>query len=141
MTKLVIRQELDLGKAKKELDGLKTKMTPFGFTFAIQLVTKLPAHLVRLILDDASSRITLTFTNLNAYRKKFVFDGKKSLGQFYFVGGPGKMPMVSNISTVENDMGLVVAADKNAMKNPQTFVDIFVRKNKENIESFKNGVS
>jgi len=88
---LKIRKELDesLPIMKKVFFDLRTSLKPFGFLSAFKVLVNLPYVLPKYGVDLISEKNHILFTNLNASKTLYMFDGKKMLGQFYYCAGIG----------------------------------------------------
>jgi len=98
-----------------------------------QLAGNLPYTLVKLSADDLCDKYSCIISNLNASKKPYNVAGKSQLGQFMFVPIGAKIHMAVGFCSTGPYMSVSCYAEQTRMKNPQEIVDIFVRKNKENI--------
>lgn len=74
-----------------------------------------------------SDGITLFFTNVHASKIPFIWDGKKSLGQYYYAPTMGNNLTFFTIATVGSNVGVGFITDENSgIKNPKDVVDLFV---------------
>jgi hypothetical protein len=59
---------------------MKNSLAPFGVLLATKLTVALPFFLPKMLADDLTSKFTFVYSNLNASKKRYVFDGHKMLG-------------------------------------------------------------
>ena len=90
---LQIRKELDesLPIMRDLFAAYRTSLKPFGFLSAFKILVNLPYTLPKFGLDFLTEKYTILFTNLNASKILYNFDGKKQLGQFYYCPGIGQL--------------------------------------------------
>ena len=72
---------------KKMFNYLKSSLQPFGSYYGMHFQNSMPFNISRYIMADSSSKFTLIYSNLNASKIVYYWDGKKVLGQFFFVPG------------------------------------------------------
>ena len=116
---------------KAQFGALKHSLLPFGCVYASIVSVSLPFALPRVTLGDITNKYTLIYSNLNASRKVYNWDGKKSVGQFFFVPGLANLYTGVGIMTVEDVMSIAIFSDEVYLYNPKDFIAIYVRKNKE----------
>ena len=77
-----IRKELSecLPMMKKMFFDLRSSLKPFGTLAAFKLLVTLPYVLPKFGVDFISNKTHILFTNLNASRIPYTFDGKKQVG-------------------------------------------------------------
>ena len=75
-------------------------------------------NIPQLSIDWLTDQYSLVFSNLNASKVPFVFNGKNQIGQFYFVPGTGKVYSGVSVSTTGPYMSMAVQSDKVSMENP-----------------------
>ena len=116
---------------KKVFNKLKKSFNPFGVLFATKMTVALPFTLPKIMADDITRKFTMVYTNLNASKKRYYFDEKKMLGQFFFANGVNRLSTSFSILTIGDIMSVGCFSDFNCVKDPQILVDHFVRINKE----------
>lgn len=79
----------NLKDCKRQLDGLKTSLNPYGVYYLTRLPLLLPYDLPKMISNDASNKFSLIYTNLNASTEQYCFDGKRDLIHYFLVPGYG----------------------------------------------------
>ena len=62
---------------KKLFLGLRTSLKPFGTLLAFKMEVNLPYVLPKFANDFLSDKVHFIFTNLNASKIPYTFDGKK----------------------------------------------------------------
>jgi len=130
-----IKKEFTVKNAKANTAMTKNILVAFGYQLVSNLSSILPFNLDWILVKLTGAKFTAGWSNLYSSSKRFVVNGKKTLGQFYLTGVSNDNHMIMTMSTVENDMAFCVFSDHRALPNPQQFVDILVRKNKENIKA------
>jgi len=103
---------------KKLFGKLKTSFNPFGVLYATKMTVALPFTLPKLIVDDMTRKYTMVYTNLNASKKRYSFDEKKMLGQFFFANGINRLATTFSILTIGDIMSVGCFSDFNNMKDP-----------------------
>ena len=80
------------------------------------------------MLAFMSDGTTSFFTNVHASKIAFIWDGKKSLGQYYYAPTMGNNLTFFTIATVGNDVGVSLFTDENSgIENPKDLADLFVQ--------------
>lgn len=110
---------------------------PFGVLYTTKLSVMFPYTIPQMLLEDLTGKFTMVYSNLNASKKPYVFDDKKMIGHFFFPPGLIKLGTGFSILTIGDIMSVGCFSDVNCMKDPQELVDIFVRKNNENIKEME----
>lgn len=98
---------------------------PFGVLYATKIVVALPFLLPKFLADDLSYKFTLVYSNLNASRTEYNFDGKNCIGHYMFAPGVGSIATTISFCSVGNRMSIGVFSDRAYMKDPQVLCDIF----------------
>lgn len=109
---------------------MRSSLAPFGVFSAFHVVTLLPFMLPRLAIFLISSKYTMVYSNLNASKTPWVFDGKNSLGSFFYVTSPGLIGMGASICTSGGKCFLTINGDEAALENQEQvreLVEIFER--------------
>jgi hypothetical protein len=113
----------DFGKAlmhfQKQFKIMRTSLGPFGVFSAFHVVTLLPYMFPRLAIFLISSKYTMIYSNLNASKTPWVFDGKKSVGAFFYVTSPGKIGMGASICTSGGVCMISINGDEAALENQE----------------------
>ena len=104
---------------QKQFKAMRASLGPFGVFSAFHVVTLLPFMFPRLAIFLISSKYTMIYSNLNASKIPYVFDGKKSLGSFFYVTSPGKIGMGASICTTGGTCILSVNGDEAALENQE----------------------
>jgi hypothetical protein len=103
---------------RTELKKIMNSFDMFAAETGLRILLLLPGTIVHTIMQDISNLYTILWTNANASKIVFAWDGKKILGQFYFVsGGAGFCTMV-NLSTIGPYTSMSCYADENSIKYP-----------------------
>jgi hypothetical protein len=100
-------------------------LDPFGVLYVFKTSINLPFILPKYCIDFISDKYTLVFSNLNACKIPYKWDGKTSVGQFYFVPCIGKLSFGVSLCTVGDTIGMAVFGDESSIMNPQEVVDTF----------------
>lgn len=87
----------------------------------------------RLIIEVVSLHYTGIFSNIHASKSEYIINGKKHLGQYYFVPSIGKLCTGFSFITVGPYMSMACFADENSIQNPQEFCDIFEAQHLKNL--------
>jgi len=103
---------------KKLFGKLKTSLDPFGVLYSTKMTVMLPFTLPKIMADDITSKFTMVYTNLNASKKRYSFDDKKMVGQFFFANGVNKLATTFSILTIGDIMSVGCFSDFNNMKEP-----------------------
>ena len=79
---IVVRKELSesLPVLKKQFKKMRTSLDVFGVLEVFRVSVNFPFTIPRLAIDYLSDKYTLIYSNLNASKIPYVFDGKKQLG-------------------------------------------------------------
>ena len=135
-TYIKIRKTLDevLPILKAEFRRMRTSLDVYGCLETFRISVNLPFTLPRYGLDFLANKYTCVYSNLNVSKIPYQLDGRKQIGQFYFPPAVAKFCSGISLSTTGNFMSMGAFFDENAIKDPQELIDIFVRKNKENME-------
>ena len=80
--KMVVRKDISeaLAKLKPQFKYLKNSLDPFGYLNVFRLSVNLPFTLPRIGVDYISDKYTLVWSNINASKKCFIYNGRKSIG-------------------------------------------------------------
>ena len=118
---IVIRNTMDeaLPLLKKQFLEMRTSLDVFGVLEVFNISVNLPFTLPRFSIDYLSDKYTIIYSNLNASKIPYVFDGKKQLGQFYFVPAVAKICCGISLCTTGPFMSMACFADENSIKDPQ----------------------
>jgi len=116
--KLFENQSEALPHYKKVFNVMKKSLNPFGVLYATKMTVALPFTMPKVIADDLTSKFTMVYTNLNASKKRYQFDGKKHIGQFFFANGVNKLATTFSILTIGDIMSVGCFSDYNSMKKP-----------------------
>ena len=100
-----------LSHTKKLFNALKSSLMPFGGTYATVFQNSLPFNFSKYIMADSSSKFTLIYSNLNASKIIYYWDGKKLLGQFFFVPGCSKITVGIGLCTTGDIMSMTCFSD------------------------------
>ena len=117
---LVPIKEFDdaLPEFKKIFSKLKGSLMPFGVLYSTKISVSLPFLLPKVMLEDLTDKFSIVFTNLNASRKIYYFNGKKNLAHYFVAPGVGKLSTGVSICTVGDNMSIGVFSDAVHMTNP-----------------------
>lgn len=77
------------------------------------------------------SKCTTSFSNLNASKKNYEFDGKQMLEHAFIPCGTGNMSLGTCICSVGDRMAFSIAGDLGIMKDYQRFADLYAEINRE----------
>ena len=122
---------------KMLLGNMKNSLAPFGVYTCCRIATNIPYRLSKFVTDLYTDKYTMIYSNLNANKKRIIFSGHDSQGQFYFAPFPGKAGMGVSIVTIGNLMRLSLYADESFMPDTQSLKDlisIYERQNEENLK-------
>ena len=86
-------------------------MMPFAYFHTFNLTINLPFILPKFALDFLTNKYSLFFSNLNASKVRFKFNGKKQLGSWYFIPNFSKMNFGISVVTCGDICSLAVFAD------------------------------
>lgn len=130
-----IRKTLDevMPILKADFKRMRTSLDVYGCLETFRLSVNLPFTLPRKGLDFLADKYTCVYSNLNLSKIPYTIDGRKQLGQFYWPPAVAKFCSGISLCTTGPFMSMGVFFDENAIMNPQELIDIFVRKNKENM--------
>jgi len=78
-----------------------------------------------MMLDDLTDKYSIVYSNLNASKKDYYFDGKKNIGHYFVAPGVGKLSTGVSLCTIGSKMSLGIFSDAVQMKNPQELCDIY----------------
>lgn len=122
--RLELCKEFDdaLRRVKAQFGALKHSLLPFGCVYASIVSVSLPFTLPRFTLGDITNKYTLIYSNLNASRKSYLWDGKHSIGQFFFVPGLANLYTGIGIMTVEDIMSIAIFSDEAYLHDPKSFI-------------------
>ena len=107
-----------LVECKKQFYALRSSLMPFGFLKTFYVSLSLPFTLPKFAVDFLSDKYTLIYSNLNATKVRYNFNGKRQLGGYYFVPTIGKLSFGVSIVTCEDITSMAVYGDKIAIENP-----------------------
>ena len=116
---------------------MKTSLAPFGVLYSTKLVVWLPFTMPKMLGDDLTSKFSFVYSNLNASKTVYEFNGAKMRGQFFFAPGVNKLSSGFSVLTIGHIMSVAAFSDEVCMKNPQLLVDAFVRINSKCMEELK----
>lgn len=125
-----------LSHTKKLFNALKSSLMPFGGTYATVFQNSLPFNFSKYIMADSSSKFTLIYSNLNASKIIYYWDGKKLLGQFFFVPGCSKITVGIGLCTTGDIMSMTCFSDIAQVEDPQWIVDRFWDNNEKIVSKF-----
>ena len=77
----------------------KNFIEPFGVLFLFSFVLRLPFTIPRFSVNFLTTKGTMIFTNLFAFKNDLTFDGKRNLGSFFFTAAPGKISCSCSVLT------------------------------------------
>ena len=97
---------------------MRSSLDIFGVLEVFRVSVGLPFTLPRLAIDFLSDKYTIIYSNLNGSKVPYVFDGRKQLGQFYYVPACGLLCCGISLSTIGPYMGMACFADENSIKDP-----------------------
>lgn len=99
-----IKIKQDFGEAleifKKQFKAMRTSLDVFGVLQVFNVSVNLPFTLPRHLVDFISDKYTIIYSNLNMSKIPLVLDGKKQVGQFYFVPAVGKICCGISLCTI-----------------------------------------
>lgn len=85
----------------------------------------------KFVVDDLSDKLSIVFSNLQASKKPYEYDGKKLLAHYFVAPGVGRLYTGMGFATVGDVMSMTIFSDENQMGNPQDLAKIIVRRNAE----------
>ena len=88
-------------------------------------------------MTDSTNKFSLIYTNLNASKESYSFDGKKDVGNYFLVPGYGTICSGVSLCTIGQRMSLAVYCDQVSMEKPQDLCNIFERKNLEALKTLE----
>jgi WS/DGAT C-terminal domain len=98
---------------------LKRSITrPFGPIYSGSVAMNLPFLLPKFVMGDLTRKYSLIFTNVNASKINYVWDGKKTSDFFVMANGCHKVYTTVSILTVGGSMSITVCSDKNCIEDP-----------------------
>jgi len=115
-----IRKTLNesLSILKKQFQQMRTSLDVFGVLQVFNFSVHLPFTLPRFGMDFISDKYTIIYSNLNASKVPYVFDGRRMFDQFYFVPACAKICCGISVCTVGPHMSMACFADENSIRNP-----------------------
>jgi len=107
-------KEIDdaLPSIKKEFNKLKGSLMPFGVLYSTKISVSLPFLLPKMMLDDLTDKYSIVYSNLNASKTEYFFDGKRNLGHYFVAPGCGKLSTGISLCTVGPRMSLGIFSDE-----------------------------
>lgn len=97
---------------KKQFGELKGSLMPFGVLYSTKISVSLPFLLPKMMLDDLTDKYSIVYSNLNASKNSYWFDGKKNLHHFFVAPGVGKLTTGVALCTVGTNMSIGVFSDE-----------------------------
>jgi hypothetical protein len=116
---------------KQIFSSMRNSPDPFGVFEFFSILVNLPFILPSFGVHFMANKYTIAYSNLNATKKEFVWDGKKQVGQYYFPPAIGTLSCCISLSTTGKLMSLAVFSDATRIKHPKDLLAIFKRKNEE----------
>ena len=113
-----------LPSIQKVYNRLKSSLMPFGVLMSTQISMWFPFLIPKLLLDDLTGKYSIVYSNLNASRKGYEFNGKKMIGHYFLTPGFGQLHNGISILTIGDRMSLGIYTDEALMQDPQELVDI-----------------
>ena len=137
--KMEIKQTLEesLPVFRKKFHDMKSSLSPFGIQYVFGVCQTLPFTLPKVSMNVLSDKFTMIYSNLNAAKQAFNFNGHKFISCFYFVPAVGKLCCGVSIITVGESMQLACFSDECSIKDPDTIVKLFQEKNNKVLDAFK----
>ena len=119
---------------------LKNSLQPFGVLYSTKISVMFPYKMGKMVVDDLSGKLSMVYSNLQAAKKPFVFDGKKLHRHFFVAPGVGKLYTGMGFATCGDCMSMTIFSDEKMMGNPQELAKIIERRNAEilGLETAKN---
>lgn len=133
LVKLTPHEHFDiaLDSIARIFHGLKGSLDPFGVVMATRLTVMTPFNIPMFLMNDITNKYTLVFSNLQASKKPYVYDGKKVLAHYCIAPGVAKLYTCVGFCSVDTKLSVTVFSDQAMMENPQLLCDIMARKNAE----------
>lgn len=103
---------------KKTFEVLKTSLNPFGTLYATKISVLFPFTLPKIVCDDISDKFSIVFSNLNASKTNYVYDGKVCTSHFFIAPGVNKMYTGIGYSTMADNMAMSIFSDSAMLSNP-----------------------
>jgi hypothetical protein len=122
---------------KKIFSSLRNSPDPYGMFEFFSILVNLPFIIPSFGVHFMANKFTLVYSNLNATKIEFVWDGKKQVGQYYFPPAIGTLCCGVSLSTTGKIMSLAVYSDATRIKHPKELMAIFKRKNEELLKDLK----
>mmetsp|Transcript_4435 Transcript_4435/g.6548 ORF Transcript_4435/g.6548 Transcript_4435/m.6548 type:complete len:117 (+) Transcript_4435:1173-1523(+) len=104
---------------------MKNSLLPFGPIYTGKVTMNFPFLFPKVSMNTLTDKFTVIFTNLNASKIEYTWDGKKTTGQFFYAPGVCKVYFAISVATVGSLMSLAVLGDETNMEEPQYFIDAF----------------
>ena len=117
--------EKALKSSKATFQMLKKSLQPFAVLYTTKILVQLPFGLPKFFMTDSTNKFSLIYTNLNASKESYSFDGKRDVGNYFLVPGYGTICAGVSLCTIGQRMSLAVYCDQVSMKTPQDLCDIF----------------
>ena len=102
----------------KQFKQMRNSLDPFGVYAAFSLTVNFPYTLSRVGLDFITTKYTMAYTNLNASKVPYVWDGKKQKGAYYFAGTPGDLCCCVSLLTTGPFMSFGCFSDRDSIRYP-----------------------
>ena len=117
---IVIRKELEesLPLIKSLFDSMRGSLDVYGMLQVFNMSVSYPFTLPRVMIDFLANKYTICYSNLNASKIPYIWDGKKQLGQFYFPPAIGNFCCGISLCTTGPFMSLSCFSDENSIKDP-----------------------
>jgi hypothetical protein len=90
---------------------LKNSLDAIGAYTLVQLNLMMPFKIAAMLTDHVTQQYSLAFSNLNATKVPYTFDGKKQLGCFYYLGGMGNIHTGITVNTCGPFMSISIMTD------------------------------
>lgn len=94
---------------------MRTSIDIYGIYETFRISVNLPFLLPRKSIDFLSDKYSGIFTNVNASKKPYLINGKKQLGQFFFVPGVAKICTGFSILTTGPFMSFSCFSDEHTI--------------------------
>ena len=132
-TELKVSDNFDetLKYQKKEFDYLKSSIYSYSSLYAGKVTLNLPYTLPCLAVRLFGINFSFTFSNVNASKVTYSWDGKQLVDQFFFAPGSWDGHTIISVSTVGKLMTISVSSEETQLQYPAEFLKIFSKKNLE----------
>ena len=112
----------------------RTPSRTFGPMYAGGLTMNLPFLLPKFVMGDLTRKYSLVFTNVNASKIKYNWNGKLCSRFFVMANGVHQVYTCVNILTIGGEMSVAINSDKACIEDPQALCDLFAKKNRAILE-------